>query len=698
MNLSRARKLMRSLYSPKALWRVQARAYPRGLITPRIRSSARSLVSVATAELERPRSESKPLHPLPADSHLQEPLHAVPSTSSPRGITPDSKFLPLACPGCGALTQDVDPGLSGYYTLSRRAVRKYVRRLKREERADEGEDSGEGADTEEAGRQVPIQTEDQDSRHHEHTIADAEDPLTTPFCDRCHYLVHDCRGVPIAHPSIEAIADSIAESPFTRNHVYHVVDAADFPMSVIPSIYKHLSLANPRTQNRRSQHSFSSRPSLSFLITRSDLIAPTKEMVDSMMPKFVAILRTALGRMGRNLRLGNVHLVSSKRGWWTKDIKETIWNRGGGNWLVGKFNVGKSNLFEVLFPKGAHNQAPFHAGLQQQKGIDAAGHRSDTFLSEKNLLPPPQPQVAFPTMPLVSSLPGTTASPIRIPFGNHKGELIDTPGLQRGGLDQFVKPEDRADLVMVHRPTVAQHVLKPGQSLLLGGGLVRITPLLNEHDRSTTMLAYPFVPLKAHVTSTAKAEGTQIQQRESGIESILAEEAGMSISSAGRFALRTDVTRSRAGSMIRAGVKPDKLPFHVYATDILIEGVGWVELVCQVRKSKQTARADGPPGSPAESDTIAPTAEGLSIETSTFTPFGGEQPAYNQTSLSHSDLPEVEIFTPGGKFIGQRTCLDLWQMWNTGKPQKTTRSARPRKPMAGAKKRDKIARRAALKH
>jgi hypothetical protein len=419
-------------------------------------------------------------------------------------------------------------------------------------------------------------------------------------------------------------------------------------------------------------------------------------MVDSMMPKFIAILRTALGRMGQNLRLGNVHLVSSKRGWWTKDIKETIRDRGGGNWLVGKFNVGKSNLFEVLFPKATHDSEPVRAELQRQKDIEAAGRASDTsWLSERNLLPPPQPEVAFPTMPLVSSLPGTTASPIRIPFGNHKGELIDMPGLQRGGLDQYVRPEDKADLVMIHRPTVSQHVIKPCQSLLLGGGLVRITPILDENDRSTTMLAYPFVPLRAHVTSTAKAEGTQIQQRESGIESMLAEEAGMSISSAGRFTLRNDVTKSRAGSMIRAGVKLDKLPFHVYATDILIEGVGWVELVCQVRKSKRTAPSDGPLEHSTKSDAVAPTAEGLSIETSTFTPFGGDPPTYNETTPPASNLPEVEIFTPDGKFIGQRTCLDVWQTWNTGKPQMASRSARPRKSMAGAKKRAKLAQRTA---
>ncbi|EXJ69467.1 uncharacterized protein A1O5_07503 [Cladophialophora psammophila CBS 110553] len=468
-------------------------------------------------------------------------------------------------------------------------------------------------------------------------------------------------------------------------------------MSLIPSIYKNLSLARPRTQNRRSQHSFSSRPSVSFIITRSDLLAPSKEMVDSMMPKFIAILRTAMGRMGQKLRLGNVHLVSSKRGWWTKDIKESIWHRGGGNWLVGKFNVGKSNLFEVLFPKGSRDRAPVYAEIQRQQEIESAHRSTDpTFFSEKKLLPPPQPEVPFPPMPLVSSLAGTTASPIRLPFGNHKGELIDMPGLERGGLEQYVKSEDKADLVMTHRPIVTQHIIKPGQSLLLGGGLVRITPLLDENDRSITMLAYPFVPLKSHVTSTEKASGTQIQERESGVESILADGAGTHMSSAGRFKLRTDVTKSRAGSMIRAGVSAEKLPFHVYATDILIEGIGWVELVCQVRKSKRVHQSEPPAEdftASSGTESGVPTAQGLSIGTTTFAPFGTIQT--KDDSTQSSSFPEVEIFTPDGKYIGQRTCLDVWQTWNTGKPR-TKRAARPRKPMSGAKKREKMRRRAAL--
>jgi genetic interactor of prohibitins 3, mitochondrial len=529
-------------------------------------------------------------------------------------------------------------------------------------------------------------------------VVEEAPPSSPPVCDRCHYLIHDSRGTPIAHPSVEAIADSIAESPFARNHVYHVMDAADFPMSLVPSIFRQLSLARPRSQNRRSQHSFSTRPELSFIITRSDLIAPTKEMVDSMMPKFTAVLRTALGRVGRNIRLGNVHLVSSKRGWWTKDIKDTIRSRGGGNWLVGKFNVGKSNLFEVIFPKGSRESTPVHAELRQRQENDPAERSLGTsMLSENALLPPSQPEVPYPTMPLVSSLPGTTASPIRLPFGNRKGELIDMPGLERGGLDQYVKDEAKLGLVMVNRPTVVQHVIKRGQSLLLGGGLVSISPVFDDTDASMTVLAYPFVPLKAHVTSSVKAEAAQMQLRGSGIESILGDGAGLSMASAGHFKLETDVTKSRAGSMIRAGVNIDKLPFRIYATDILIEGVGWVELVCQVRKRK---RSPEPETSPSEvqhmdsAETTVPVAEEVSFDTTTFSPFGGSKVIGDESPSTEAvNFPEVEVFAPRGKFIGQRACLDIWQMWDTGKPSQTNPSARPRKSMKGAKKREKMARR-----
>ncbi|KAI1613383.1 hypothetical protein EDD37DRAFT_347993 [Exophiala viscosa] len=629
------------------------------------------------------------------ETRTESSYSATPDSPTFSSATFSRKRLPVSCPGCGALTQDVDPGQAGYYTRSRKAVKTYLRGSAEIAQQPVPEDDG-AADrrTERAGSSNGDTGVQQDNGYEVTEIPS----IPPPVCDRCHHLIHESRGIPIAHPSVEDIADSIAESPHPRNHVYHVMDAADFPMSLIPSIYKNLSLAKPRSQNRRSQHAFSSKPSLSFIITRSDLLGSSRDSVDRLMPKFSSILRTALGRSGQKLRLGNVHLVSSKRGWWTKDIKQSIWERGGGNWLIGKFNVGKSNLFEVLFPKASDERAPVYEELERQQtmdGIDTPAENS--FFSEKSLLPPPQPEVPFPSMPLVSSLPGTTASPIRLPFGNKKGELIDMPGLERSGLDRYVRPEDKLGLVMTHRPTVSQHNIKPGQSLVLGGGLVRITPKLDESDRSTIMMAYPFVPLKAHVTSTEKALGTQSQDRESGIESILADGTGLEIASAGKFSLNTDVTKSRAGSVIRAGVDPAKLPFQVYATDILIEGVGWVELVCQVRKGRRMLQAAPTEETPVAEDLAEPAvprSDEVSIDNAGFVPFASPIPNATTESTEFSNFPQVEIFTPQGKYIGQRQCLDIWQAWNTGKQTTQTRGGRPRKPMSGVKKRDKMLHRA----
>lgn len=613
----------------------------------------------------------------------------------PRGL----QSLPISCPGCGALTQDVEPATAGYYTRSRKAVKGYLKELRQIQYASDKI----GRHSEESTTVLETSDPDSPSIQQENGQTGTPASLVLPICDRCHDLMHESKGVPIAHPSIEDIADSIAESPFSRNHVYHVIDAADFPMSLIPSIHKHLSIARPRTQNRRSpQFRNTTKPGLSFIITRSDLLGPNKEMVDRLMPRITAILRTALGHWGEKMRLGNVHLISSKRGWWTPGLKDHIWERGGGNWLVGKFNVGKSNLFEVIFPKGSGDRALSYADLeeeQHQPSTDVSRHID--ALPENSLLPPAQPEVRFPSMPLVSSLPGTTASPIRLPFGKHRGELIDLPGLERSGLDHFVDKAHKLDLVMTSRPTVKLLKVKPGQSLLLGGGLVRITPILDENDPSTILMAYPFVPLTAHVTSTEKAIGTQEQRRESGIESILAEEAGPSMSSAGIFNLETDVTRARAGSMVRAGVDPSKLPFEVLATDILIEGVGWVELVCQVRKSRRKSTPILPSQPTIKHDMDLASGEepqGLSNTSTTFLPFGGietHDSTFSAQDSSSSYFPKVEIFTPNGKSVGQRPCLGIWQLWNQGLKRTHERTARPRKPMSGVKKREKIAKRAA---
>lgn len=653
--------------------------------------------------------------------------------------------LPVSCPGCGALTQEVDADQAGFYTRSRKSVKDYIRLVKQVQTVSEHEAVRAGADQE---RLLEDDSQQRDlspsitglDQDHGQQDRQAVVERNVPFCDRCHNLLYQSKGVPIAHPTIESIAETIEESPFRRNHVYHVLDAADFPLSLTPSIFNRLSLARPRSQNRRSQHDFSTKPTISFIITRSDLLAPQKEMVDSLMPYFTSVLRDALGRRGQDMRLGNVHLVSAKRGWWTKDIKESIYERGGGNWMVGKFNVGKSNLFEVLFPKGHDEQAPVYSQLQKDAEQDYSHLLStpqssfrDTpeqaLFSESSLLPPPQPSTPYPTLPLVSPLPGTTASPIRLPFGpsrtNPKGELIDLPGLPRGNLSHYVTPEHHRTLLMEHRPTVTQHVLRQGQSLLLGGGLMRITPLTtptsNPNDE-TVILAYPFTPLPVHVTSTEKADMTQRQLRESGIKTVLAPEAGASIKSAGIFALDTDVTKSRSGALLRAGVPLSKLPFRVKGTDILLEGVGWLELVCQVRHrrrrggqheeaqavtgkdcDKEWNGGDADAGAHGRRDALSILDDPSPPSPSAPLSISPRNQPYNDTRYHGSSgredefpTPQVEIFTPEGRSVGQRRTMGAWMLIHGArkpgqtKTKKSSLKARPRRSMKGMKKRGKM--------
>lgn len=559
-----------------------------------------------------------------------------------------------ACPGCGALAQTVQPGEPGYFSLSRRTVAKFVKSHDIDPRVPESS----GHDEEGAAAQL-----------------DSKAPskgMPLPHCDRCHDLLHHSKGMSILHPSMQSIEDTIAESPYKYNHIYHIVDAADFPMSLIRSIHRTLSLAPQRSKNRRAKHAGikkGKKTEMSFIITRSDLLAPTKEQVDKLMPYMVQVLRDALGSRGEDVRLGNVRCVSAKRGWWTKNVKADIWLRGGAGWLVGKVNVGKSNLFEVVFPKGGEDsiniaslrdsaralQAPVEPHsedvessshwLDAQPNAQPPGDEDD----ENSLLPPARPEEPFPLMPTVSSLPGTTASPIRIPFGGGKGELIDLPGLSRSDLENFIRPEARQDLIMRARVSPEQYSIKDGQSLLLGG-LVRITP----RRENLTILACPFVPIKPHLTSTLKAVEMEQGQRQPMMETVVTPGALASVRSAGRFQLRWDVTKQRAGPLVAksaVGLKPQQLAFKVLSVDILIESVGWVELVCQVRRS------DFPD---------------------------------HLSSHDNVDFPEVDIFTPEGRFIAYRRPMGAWMLSKKALIPSSRKSVRPRRSMAGVKKASKI--------
>ena len=543
-------------------------------------------------------------------------------------------------------------------------------------------------------------------------------PPKKPLCDRCHFLLHNHTGESIYHPSIESIRDTLLESPYKYNHVYHVLDAADFPMSLVPKISQFLDTMPLRSKNRRSRAGRfyrGQKTEMSFVVTRADLLAPTKPQVDTLFPYLREVLRDALGRAGDNIRLGNLRVVSAKRSWWTKELKEDIWKRGGGGWMLGKANVGKSQLFEAVFPKGRMDwdpskhqitvdmeakaskelMPPVHE-IEDDAHSPSDGSAQDELLDDYSLLPPAPKETQYPEMPLVSDLPGTTASPIRVPFGNGRGELIDLPGLERTGLELHVRKEHRLSLLMQSRIVPEQMTLKPGQSLLLGG-FIRITP----REPAPIMLTYAFTSIKPHVCRTDKAVGIQNQTGEVNVENITAPGTGDQTKLAGSYELKWDVTKQRTGPLTRKSainLDVERLPYRVLSTDILIEGVGWVEIVAQVRTKdlfapKAQPKAEEPDDSTEPGGEMSAMERLEAIAEDAKKPKLPPPPPVDQGNENEPNWPIVDVYSPEGKFISCRRPMNVWMM---NKPRVTvaSRKSRPRKSMKGAKKLEKKLQRA----
>lgn len=689
-----------------------------------------------------------------AETVESHPVDALPSDETTTG-----RSLPRACPGCGAPSQIFDKKEAGYYNVDRKVIQDYLgwdssKALQASKEDDIYANALKSVDPALLG-EMRIGKDGFENVHED------EGQAETPVCDRCHNLIHHRVGSPIHHPTVEAIQQTIFESPHRRNHIYHVVDAADFPLSLVPRLQSSLRIPKLRTQNRRAKHkgwvANDRIAEISFIITRADLLAPKKEQVDALMPYIKDVLRDALGRENKNARLGNVRLVSAKRGWWTKQVKEEIWDRGGAGWMVGKVNVGKSNLFEAVFPKGrgadyqeirkirttAEREEMLNSAksldeltrVQQQLAEEDAETERSASQSKEHvhqppeeddiedfnddpdaLLPPPQPYTPYPVLPIASSLPGTTASPIRVPFGRNRGELIDLPGLARTspGLETFVQPESHDDLVMKNRLNAQRDTLKPGQSLILGGGLIRLTPATDD----LVFLVHPFVPIHAHVTRTDKARDYQHQtsERQLQVPSILAPAVGDKMNSAGTFQLKWDVTKQLAGpvtSSVAGKMKVENLPFRIWSTDILVEGVGWVEVSCQTRrpqgwkpigmvkkdpnilhklklerqraeeelKTKKyaaIARAEKEGRHPDE----VLEEEGLLDDVDVVG--GGDKMAdWEET------YPEIEVFSPLGKFVGQRRPMCASTVSGPKVISSREKKVRPRRSMVSVKRQRK---------
>ncbi|KAL4820686.1 hypothetical protein BDW67DRAFT_153006 [Aspergillus spinulosporus] len=555
------------------------------------------------------------------------------STSNPVLSTePTPAVLPLCCPGCGAYSQTVEPNEPGFYSKTRKQTRKLLLEARKEPLKESA--------TQDAVSTIQKAVEEAEIAPKPHrdillenaagTVSQYLEKSQSPVqvCDRCHDLLHHNKGVSAISPSIHSIGAYLDESPYKHNRIYHIIDAADFPMSLIDGIYEELGIQEQRSRNRRSatykyKHG-KKLPTITFVITRSDLLGPTKELVDSKMEFVRSVLREKLGIPSEEFRLGNVHMISAHRGWWTKKVKEEMREHGGGIWIVGKVNAGKSSFVQACIPKDSRNLEKMAELIARRGEASPAPSPSDQpALDPDSLLPPAPKEDLYPVLPIVSSLPGTTVSPIRIPFGRGKGEIIDLPGLNRGDLADYVLDEHKRDLIMTKRGKPERHTIKPGQSLLIGGGLVRITPL----DPDTIVMAAAFIPIETHLTRTDKAAEMQAQERPYPGTNIIKEGTAALIKSAGIFDLKWDVTRSHLPTSIAKavedhGIKPPPLPYKVMSADILIEGCGWIELTAQIR-AKAVHNSDGD----GDGD-------------------GSTEPA--------SLFPRVEVYSPKGKHVEAR--------------------------------------------
>ena len=307
-----------------------------------------------------------------------------------------------------------------------------------------------------------------------------------PVCDRCHGLKHSHHAPSLpAYPTLNTLSSLILNSNHVHNHIYHLVDAADFPMSLRTDLRNHLHTTLPRKITRNL--------TISYVITRCDVLLPKREQVTSLMSYFKSVIRNVLppgekveGSVYSGTRL---YAISNRVGWDIGELKEEISGRRGGVWFVGAVNVGKSSLLRDVWPMSGklrpvslEDAAEFEILPEEpdfwelpdptsddQDPLDRALNKVAILHTGKRA----PPHVA----PTVSEVPGTTAAPIRVSYkvagrgGKLKGEVVDLPGMKRWvgfketGLMKYVRPDKHRKLVMRERVNPEQYRIKPGMSV-----------------------------------------------------------------------------------------------------------------------------------------------------------------------------------------------------------------------------------------
>jgi hypothetical protein len=440
-------------------------------------------------------------HPLPTSFRLWssytskiQPQH---SESFIRALStapiPTQWAPPPYCPGCAAPSQQVNPDLPGFYFTkptkrilspppvktanSIQANQVWLETLKRVQ--------GNKDLLEQLG--IPIETII-DGTIIEDSLKPAEprqERSLSPICERCHNLIHEHHAPPLpAYPTLDTLSKLLLSSPHKFNHIYHLIDAADFPLSLSPRLRNHLYTTLPKSITRHL--------SVSYIITRCDLLMPKRDQISSLMTYFKSIIKERIpeGEKVEGLPLSNtrLHAISSRVGWEVGILKDEIKQRQGGVWLLGVVNVGKSSLLRDVWPiNGVMKSSSFeeatefdilpdqHPIVQSQVGgncNDAGeGQRLNPILDRAR----GRPSLGIPHVPpTISEIPGTTAAPLRVSYksvgrgGKTRGELVDLPGMERWtsfgetGLTKYVRPEKWRELIMKKRIDGDQYTIKPG--------------------------------------------------------------------------------------------------------------------------------------------------------------------------------------------------------------------------------------------
>ncbi|KAG0128873.1 hypothetical protein HOY82DRAFT_611589 [Tuber indicum] len=623
----------------------------------------------------------------------------------------DLSWIPDYCPGCGAPSQRRNPNLPGHY--SRLTRRQRFGDLTIKSQKQHREENIFYDTLERLKSQQDPKTISQELREFLGTTADEESNIPPLVCGRCYGIRYHHRASELpAYPTLHTLTNLMQNSPHTQNHIYHLIDAADLPMSLQPGLREHLYQNLPKPL----RHGLT----ISYVVTRADILMASQRQISSLMTYIKKRIKDALPEDEKvESVVDKIHVISVRNGWGVGRVKDEIRSRAGGVWIIGGINVGKSRFVKEMWPEGGESR-PVTREEAEECGILPEGGGGTGVKAVKEEVEKRQRkgryEYSFDPLriaPTVSDVPGTTAAPIKIAYqvsgrsGKVWGEMIDLPGFERwvgygkNGLLKYVRPELRTAVAMNKLVKRRQYTIKAGQSMILGG-LIIITPRINSRG-GQVVLATPFTNLPVHIASTYKSlkwlehpepesvdhlyypapttvplpeslvpgkppkwsksstssppptaglplphhhkitsapnyKGTPPRPEEPFIPPLLPPH----FASAGVVQITDDVTLQCNPRL--SARELNGLPYVILGRDVLLDGIGWVELNIQISKNQHFR-------------------------------MGGRV--------------EVEVFTPEGRGVGSRVGMGAAMMREMEKVR-SRECVRQRKPMKGDKKAAKM--------